>query len=137
MHWVDMWERDEPPYPKAKSGEKHVLVITDHFTKWVEPIPTRDQTSITVVRYFYERIICRFGRPRRLLSDNGPHFKADQFEALCRQFGIKKIFAFAYCPQEDGAAERMMRTMNNSLSVLHVSLSLEGFQDYHLTSLAQ
>ena len=71
-----------------------------------------------MVRSFYERVICQHGVPRRLLSDNGPQFRSALVEVLCRYFGIEKVYSSAYYPQGDGYAERMMRTMNNSLSVL-------------------
>ena len=106
------------PYAMAASGKKYVLVFVDHFTKWIELVPTSDMLAITVVRAFYERVICHHGVPKRLLSDNGPQFRSALVEALCRYFGIEKVFSSAYYPQGDGYAERMMRTMNNSLSVL-------------------
>ena len=37
---------------------------------------------------------------------------------LCDTFGLQKVFSSAYYPQGDGFAERFMRTLNNSLSVL-------------------
>lgn len=105
------------PYP-ISDGCQYVLVFVDQFTKWVELVPTTDQTAITVIQAFYTNVICRHGCPRRLLSDNGPSFRSHLLEALCKNFGIKKIFATAYYPQGDGYAERFMRTLNNSLSAL-------------------
>ncbi|EZG42922.1 KRAB-A domain protein, partial [Gregarina niphandrodes] len=106
------------PYPTSESGMRYVLVITDQFTKWVELIPTKDQLSLTVVQVFYERIICRHGCPLRVLSDNGPQFRSALVALLCQYFGMQKIFSSAYYPQGDGYAERMMRTLNNSLASL-------------------
>lgn len=104
------------PYPVSQNGNRYVLVFTDQFTKWVELLPAPDQTALTVTRLFYERIICRFGCPLKLLSDNGPQFRSSMIEHLCHYFGIQKIFSSAYHPQGDGLAERMMRTMNNCLA---------------------
>ena len=106
------------PYRPSDAGYKYVLVFTDHFTKWVELIPTRDMLATTVVDLFYTYIICRHGWPLQLLSDQGPQFTSKALETVCQQFGIKKVFSSTYYPQGDGYAERMMRTMNNSLSIL-------------------
>ena len=106
------------PYATTESGMRYVLVLVDHFTKWVELVPTTDMQAITVVRVFYQRVICQHGVPGRLLSDNGPQFRSALVEALCKYFGMDKVYSSAYYPQGDGYAERMMRTMNNSLSVL-------------------
>ena len=117
------------PYPQSNRGFRYILVFTDHFTKWVELVPTRDQLALTVVREFYRNIICKHGCPLRLLSDNGPQFKAALVETLCSYFGIQKIYSSAYYPQGDGYAERQMRTMNNSLSVLSRE-SLRTWDEY-------
>src|SRR5699024_10817764 len=98
---------------------------TDHFTKWVELIPTPEQLAITVVNAVCDRIICRHGCPGRLLSDNGPQFRSALVETLCSYFGIQKIFSSAYYPQGDGHAERFMRTLNASLSTLSAGAPME------------
>jgi hypothetical protein len=93
-------------------------VFVDQFTKWVELVPTKDQTAVTVIEAFYSNIVCRHGCPQYLLSDNGPQFRALLLDTLCSYFGVKKIFSSAYYPQGDGFAERFMRTLNNSLAAL-------------------
>lgn len=117
------------PYPQASDGSRYVLVFVDQFTKWVELIPTPDQTAITVLRAFYANIVCRHGCPQRLLSDNGPSFRAALIEAMCNQFGVKKVFTTTYYPQGDGYAERFMRTMNDSLASLTAN-SWSDWPDY-------
>lgn len=106
------------PYTTSRSGMAYVLVFVDHFTKWVELVPTSDQTAQTVVEQFFKRIICQHGCPEYLLSDNGPQFRSSAVDELCKNFGIRKIFSSAYYPQGDGYAERMMRTLNNSLAAM-------------------
>lgn len=106
------------PYVQTDSGNRYVLVFVDQFTKWVELIACPDQTAVTVCQALYRRIICRHGCPKLLLSDRGPQYKSDLLQIVCEHFGISKIFSSAYYPQGDGYAERFMRTLNNSLSVL-------------------
>lgn len=84
------------PYGSTRQGNKYVLVFVDHFTKWVELYPTKDQLATTVVEEFYKNIICRHGAPLRLLSDNGPQYRAATVVHLCHLFGINKIFASTY-----------------------------------------
>lgn len=105
--------------PYSSTGPlRFVLVIVDHFTKWVELIPTRTQEAQEVAQAFYERIICRHGCPCRFLTDNGSCFRAGLVENLCSLFQIRKIYSSAYYPQGDGVAERFMQAMNNSLAIL-------------------
>ena len=95
----------------------------------MELIPTPDQVAKTVCQAFYREVICRHGCPARLLSDQGPQFKSELVEQLCGLFGIKKIFSSTYYPQGDGLAERFMRTLNNSLSILSQS-NVEDWDQY-------
>ena len=105
------------PYNTGE-GFRYILVIVDHFTKWVELIPTYTQETREVAQAFYDRIICRQGCPRRFLTDQGSSFKSNLVEALCSLFQINKIYSSTYYPQGDGIAERFMRSLNNSLSIL-------------------
>lgn len=107
------------PYLKSQRGNKYVLVFVDNCTKYVELCCTSDCTATTVVRCFYERILC--GKPtipKRLLSDRGSHFKNRMVTDVCGTFGIQKCYSSAYYPQGDGYAERIMRTMNDSISIM-------------------
>lgn len=50
-------------------GNKHVLVVADPFTKWVEAFPVPDMGAETVAQVVVREIICRFGILRALHSD--------------------------------------------------------------------
>ena len=50
---------------------KNVLVMTDHFTRYVLVVVLKDQMAKMVVKVFYECFIAVFGVPARLLSDMG------------------------------------------------------------------
>ena len=60
------------PFP----DQGYILVIVDTFTRWVELYHTTDATSLSAaecpIKHFG-----RFGAPRQLRSDNGPHFIAE------------------------------------------------------------
>lgn len=36
------------PIPLSKFGNTNILVVMDHYSKWVEAFPTKDQTAETV-----------------------------------------------------------------------------------------
>lgn len=122
------------PYTESSGGHRYILVFVDHFTKHVELVPLKDQRASSVLNAFYSNILCRFGTPVELLSDNGPQFRSELIQALCTTFKIKKTFSSPYYPQGDGFVERFMRTLNNSLSTLtgesprHWHLFLPGIQ---------
>ena len=48
---------------------KNVLVLTDHFTRYMMAFVTKDQKVKTVVQILYEQFISVFGTPAKLPSD--------------------------------------------------------------------
>ena len=77
-----MMELKKPPVVK------NVLVMTGHFTRYALAVVTKDQTTRTVTKAFYECFIAVFGAPTKLLSDRGVNFTSTLVEELCSAFGI-------------------------------------------------
>ncbi len=50
---------------------------------------------------------------RRLLTDNGPCYKANRFAALCRQLYLQHRRTRPYAPSTNGKAERFIKTAIN------------------------
>ena len=50
---------------------KILVVGIDYFTKWVEAEPLAKITQQNVKNFVWKSIVCRFGVPRVLVSDNG------------------------------------------------------------------
>ena len=59
------------PLPIGKSQCKFIIVAMDYFTKWAEPEPLATITEQKIRNFVWRFIICRFGIPRVLVSDNG------------------------------------------------------------------
>jgi transposase InsO family protein len=106
------------PYPESREGNRYVLVIIDQFTKYVHLTPCANANARTAYRALYEKIICGYGCPDKLLSDNGRHFKNAMLSAVCSAFRIFQTHSSPYYPEGDGQVERFMRNMNDSLAAL-------------------
>ena len=76
------------PFPTAVRQLKF-LVSIDYFTKWVEAEPLATITEKNIRSFIWRCIICRFGIPRVLVSDNGKEFDNDSFRDFCLQLGIR------------------------------------------------
>ena len=50
---------------------KFLVVGINYFTKWVEVEPLAKITQQNVKNFVWKNIVCRFGVPRVLVSDNG------------------------------------------------------------------
>jgi hypothetical protein len=55
-------------------GLKFLIVAIDYFTKWIEAKAVASITGNQVKRFVWDNIVCRFGLPREIISDNGKQF---------------------------------------------------------------
>ena len=104
------------PLEKTRKGNKYILVTTDYLTKWPEAKAMKDATAENIIEFIYERIICRHGCPKVILSDQGKHFRNKVMEGLCKKFEIKHKMSSPYHPQTNGLVERFNRTLCESLA---------------------
>ena len=51
------------PVSDNARGNKYILVVMDHFTKWCEVFPTKDQKASTVADCLISKDFSRFGPP--------------------------------------------------------------------------
>ena len=59
------------PIPATEAGNKYILIIADYFTKWVEVFPLPNREAKTVADKLVNEVICRFGTPLIIHSDQG------------------------------------------------------------------
>ena len=104
------------PHPPSSRGYRYILTAVDHFTRWAEAHPIRNQEATTVAKVLVEQIFCRFGCPRQILTDQGPCFEAALFQELCQRLQIDKVRTTPYKPSTNGAVERFHRTLNAMLA---------------------
>jgi hypothetical protein len=81
------------PLPPAQGNLKYVVVAVEYFSKWIEAKPLATITSVTVQKFFWQNIVCRFGVPKAITVDNGTQFDAEMFKDFCDQIGTKIHFA--------------------------------------------
>ena len=70
---------------------KNVLVVVDHFTRYVQAFLTKNHTTRTTARVLYNNYFSVFGFPQRLMSDQGTEFCGKVIAAMCSLLGIEKI----------------------------------------------
>jgi predicted aspartyl protease len=62
------------PFPITSRKNRYMLVVTDFFSKWVEPIAIENQEAVTVADALINDFISRFGVPATIYSDQGAQF---------------------------------------------------------------
>ncbi|GJT25538.1 reverse transcriptase domain-containing protein [Tanacetum coccineum] len=99
------------PLTPARGGAKFVIVAIDYFTKWVEAKPLVKITGKEVIRFVMDNIICRYGLPRVIVTDNGAQLVSDPFKSWCTRFEIQQMNTAVAHPQANGLVERANRSL--------------------------
>jgi transposase InsO family protein len=94
------------PLPPAQGNLKYVVVAVEYFSKWIEAKPLATTTSVTVKKFFWQNIVCRFGVPKAITVDNRTQFDAEAFKKFYEQIGTKIHFASVRHPESNGLVER-------------------------------
>ena len=74
-----------------------------------EPLATITEKSIHT--FMWKNIICRYGIPRVLVSNNGKQFDNSAFRNFCSELGIKNHYSSLAHPQANGQVEVTNRTL--------------------------
>src|SRR5687767_3298835 len=83
----------------------------DYFSRWPEAKALKSANAEEVARFLYEEIICRFGAPKKIQSDQGTHFVNELIRKLTDKFRIKHSLSSPYHPQSNGLVERFNKTL--------------------------
>ena len=59
----------------STSGNKHILTIIDHLSRWPEAFPIPDKSADTIVSTFINKYLSVHMCPWYILSGNGTEFK--------------------------------------------------------------
>ena len=86
----------------SSTGNHYIVVITDLFSKWVEAFPVKSTDTETLATLFVNEVICRFGMPHYLHSDQGANLTSNMMVAVCERLGIEQTRTTAYHPQGNG-----------------------------------
>ena len=62
-----------------------------------------------------KNIVCRYGVPRKIVSDNGTQFESSEFTNFCEKNGIIKSFSSVARPQGNGQVEAVNKTLKSSM----------------------
>ena len=103
---------------RSKGGYENILVITDHFSRYAQAIPTRNQTAQTTAKVLFENFFLHYGFPAILHSDKGANFESKVIRKLCEITGMKKSRTTPYHPMGNGMVERFNKTLLNMLGTL-------------------
>ena len=99
------------PFPLGKKQLKFLIVAVDYFTNWVETELVTMITEAKVTSFVWKNIICRFGIPHVIISDNGKRFDNPKSQKFCQDLGVKNQYSSRRHPQANGQTEVTNRSL--------------------------
>ena len=90
---------------------RNVMVMQDHFSKYVVAYIVKDQTACTAAETLRNGYFGLFGAPAYLISDQGKAFTGHLISNLCELYGAQKLRTLPYHAQTNGQVERMNQTI--------------------------
>ena len=102
------------PFKLSDGPSTHVALFRDVRSGWLS---TEAVTSLTADTYIIliRRHILKYGLPKRIHTDLGRQFTATRIHAWAHRHGIQLTFGLAYSHRAQGAVERTIRELRESL----------------------
>ena len=118
--WVTArWQRLHIDYAGPFQNSMFLVVVDAH-SKWPEVIPVSSTTTSKTIEVLRD-LFARFGIPEQIVSDNGPQFVSEEFQAFIKSNGIRPITSAPYHPATNGLAERLVQTFKQALRAMFQS----------------
>ena len=90
---------------------RNVMVMQDHFSKYVVTYVVKDQTAGTATETLRNGNFGLFRALAYLVSDQGKAFTGHLITNLCELYGVQKLRTSPYHAQTNGQVERMNQTI--------------------------
>ena len=104
---VDFTSIEETVPLKEDPVIRNVLVLQDHFSKYIVAYVVNDQTARTAAETLRNGYFGLFGTPTYLVSDQGKAFTGHVITHLCELYGMQKLRTSPYHAQINGQVECM------------------------------
>ena len=111
----ELWQLDLKGPVRVNGERLLVLVAVDDYSRFdvVLHVFNHDPTTLEVFTVLRE-VFRSYGKPERVLTDNGAQFKKN-WKTLLEEYGVEAVFAHPYYPQDKGKVEREVRNVSEEL----------------------
>jgi len=122
--------------PKSKSGLKHVLVVKDDMSGFVQLYATESADATTTAQNLMSWFTT-FGCVDTWVSDGGSHFKNEVVEKVRKMVGAHHHITTAYSPWANGTVEVVNRLVLRAVKALLSEWKLNADEWPHVLPLVQ
>ena len=89
----------------SNTQKKYVLVIIDHFSRYVWALSSKNDNAASVVNALTIVFPEKTKKPDKLISDNGKPYISSELKKFCHNRKISHAFITSYHPQTNGMVE--------------------------------
>ena len=86
------------PLPTTPAQKKLLLVATDYFSKWIEAKAFTSIKDKDVTQFVWKNIVCRFGIPQSIITDNGQQFDSKVYRNFFHELKIINLCSAPWYP---------------------------------------
>ena len=104
----------------SKEGYTKILTILDTFSRYVITVPLKSTTAEEVSKALMANLFCVFGRPDKIITDDGSEFLNSALRAINKRWGIHHHSTGGYQPHGN-PVERYHRFLNSAMTTLALS----------------
>ena len=101
--------------PRSSEGNGYIIFVVDHFTQWVEVMPTFNNTRPIATLFFFNHVIAQFGVPQAIVTNHGKHFHNHMMNELTAKLGLLHDIYTPYYPQSNGQVEAINKILKRML----------------------
>lgn len=106
-----LWSLDLTTFRLFGIFPLHVLGVIDHFSRKVFCLSSTFHPTADWINSECERLFGKYGKPRRVITDNGSQFTAKAFRELMKKEGVRHIRTSVRHPQSNGKIERFFQSL--------------------------
>lgn len=135
LKWI-RWQRKHPNtlWQLDGSGDENhgwILPVIDDCSRYCLGIAVIKDMTTKAVTSFLEKLFENHGKPRELLTDNGPEYR-NEFDRWCEKHEIKHIRSAIHKPTTVGKVERFHQTIDKELSYCNNDLEYFRYRYNHI-----
>jgi len=120
------------PLVTSRSGSRFIAVCSCACSAYVIAWSCRNLTAEALARHFYNKVVCIYGPPIKICSDNASTFRSAIWREVARLLQINLTFVAPYTPRSNGRAESAVKSV---MQVLRCMVQDHGpAWDEHLQS---
>jgi len=107
----------------SKTGkELYVISFIDHYSRYIVVYPMKKKSEALSK---FMKYCSKYGKPKRLRSDNGGEYISKKFEEFCDTNSIDREFTNIHTPEHNPIAERTWETLGEMTRALLIQKNLE------------